>query len=192
MHKIIVVGLGILLMSAPCNLFAVATDSLYKLDFPKIDQASYARVTLTESGGKLIEVKLPEDGPAGDEPPAHLEDFNFDGYPDLAVFRNAGNVQIFYDVYLFDPSRQKFILNKKLSSMPCVEAQLATKTVFSSCNHGSACENWTETYSWSENKLTLIAREGTKCSSKEGCYYEYSEGLKNNKFGTIQSKLICE
>ena len=103
MHKIIVVGLGILLMSAPCNLFAVATDSLYKLDFPKIDQASYARVTLTESGGKLIEVKLPEDGPAGDEPPAHLEDFNFDGYPDLAVFRNAGNVQIFYDVYLSIP-----------------------------------------------------------------------------------------
>ncbi|MFH0799514.1 MAG: hypothetical protein V2A66_04955 [Pseudomonadota bacterium] len=192
MRTIVIAGLGILLTLAPFELFAAPADPLYKLDIQRKGQASYARVSMTKSGKTLIEIKLPEKESLGDEPAARLEDFNFDGYPDLAVFSSAGNVQIFYNVYLFDPSQQKFIFNKKLSSLPCVEAQLATKTVFSSCNHSSACENWTETYRWSGNRLTLIGRAGTKCSSKPGCYYDYSEGLKNNKLSTIKNKLICE
>lgn len=192
MRTMVSAGLGILLMLALCKPSATSADSTYKLEIQKRDQASYAQITMAKSGEKLFEVKLSDEDSPGEEPPAHLEDFNFDGYPDLAVFSNAGNVQIFYDVYLFDPSQKKFIANESLSSLPCVEAQPATKTVFSGCNHSSACENWTETYSWSGKKLILIAKGGTRCSRKPGCYYDYSEALKDNKISTIRNKLVCE
>lgn len=144
----------------------------------------------------MVEVKLPEGKTPNDTPPkdspARMEDFNFDGYPDLAVFSAAGNVQVFYGVYLFDPAQQKFIFSKKLSSLPCVEIDPAKKRVLSSCNHSSACENWSEVYRWFGGGLVLVSREGTKCSDKPGCYYEYSQRLKGNKLRMVYNKQVCD
>lgn len=196
MHTLIMLFIGVLSVLLPTALHAAPDSSCYKLDIQKKDAASYAVVTLAASGKKLIEVKLPAGETPSDTPPtdsaARMEDFNFDGYPDLAVFAAAGNVQVFYSVYLFDPSQQKFIFNKKLSSLPCVEADPGKKMVLSSCNHSSACENWSETYRWSGNALTLVSREGTKCSSKPGCYFEYSERLQGTKLRMVSNKQICE
>lgn len=192
MPALIVICFSALLMLFSGSLYATPADSCYKLDIQKKGASSYALVTLAGSGKKLVEVKLPEEEVLGGGAPAELVDFNFDGYPDLSVFNMAGNVQVMYDVYLFDPSQQKFVLNRKLSEMPCVEADPAKKLVLSNCNHSSACENWSETYRWSEDQLVLESREGTKCSPKPGCYFEYSERLQGAKLRTVSNKLKCD
>jgi hypothetical protein len=92
-----------------------------------------------------------------------VEDFNFDGYPDFSVFDTAGNVQIFHKVYLFDSRRMKFVLNEKLSELPCLEVDPKNRTVTGACFHGSACNNWTETYSYRRGTLIMQESEGTEC-----------------------------
>lgn len=155
----------------------------------------YAVVTETSSHQDLITVHIPTRHIPTDGEDAYLEDFNFDGYTDLAVFSGAGNVQVFFDVYLFDPSQHKFILNKKLSSIACIEVVPAQKILQGTCFHDSACENWSEYYRWVGNALVLIKREGTKCppmGHNGNCYYEYQEQLRSGKLRTTYKKLICE
>lgn len=48
-----------------------------------------------------------------------LDDFNFDGYKDLAVMngRNAEYGGVSYDIYLFDPSKKRFFHSRAMSDL---------------------------------------------------------------------------
>jgi hypothetical protein len=111
-----------------------------------------------------------------------FEDLNFDGYQDIKVFRSAGNVEKFYDVYLFNPTTKKYVLSKDFSNVPCVEADQKTRQVLGVCFHASACENWIERYSVDRlNRLHLRSKEGTYCDPSTGNAFSYVDLFKNGK-----------
>ncbi|MEI8102814.1 MAG: hypothetical protein WCG61_04720 [Chlorobium sp.] len=57
-------------------------------------------------------------------------DINFDGYLDLRIFDNAGNVMWWYQTFLFDPTQKKFIYNAQLSSMPMLTVDSKNKRLY--------------------------------------------------------------
>lgn len=118
-----------------------------------------------------------------------VDDFNFDGNPDFSVFNSAGNVQVFDDVFLFDPNRQRFILNSKLSQLPCLTVDPKNKTVSGSCFHDSACNNWSETYTYEDGKLVMQESEGTECTTPPSDYY--LEFHKHRDKGVLVTERSC-
>lgn len=111
-----------------------------------------------------------------------FEDLNFDGYMDIKIFRSAGNVEKFYDVYLFNSTTKKYELSKDFSNIPCVAADQKTHQVVGACFHTSACENWIERYSIDRlNRLHLRSKEGTYCDPSTGDAFTYVDLFKNGK-----------
>ena len=64
-----------------------------------------------------------------------VDDFNFDGYKDLAIQQAIGymGVNVFYDVYLYQPKHQRFQLGFHDSN---IEADAATKVIKASQRSG--------------------------------------------------------
>ncbi|WP_155646107.1 XAC2610-related protein [Burkholderia diffusa] len=110
------------------------------------------------------------------------EDLNFDGYIDIKVFRSAGNVEKFYDVYLFDLVTKRYELSKDFSNVPCVAADPKVRQIIGACFHTSACENWIERYSVDRlNRLHLRSRQGTYCDPSTGDAFSYVDLFRNGK-----------
>ncbi|MGU7841915.1 XAC2610-related protein [Burkholderia sp. AW33-5] len=110
------------------------------------------------------------------------EDLNFDGYIDIKVFRSAGNIEKFYDVYLFDPVTKRYKLSKDFSNVPCVASDPKVRQVIGACFHISACENWIERYSVDRlNRLHLRSKEGTYCDPSTGDSFSYIDLFRNGK-----------
>lgn len=57
-------------------------------------------------------------------------DINFDGYLDLRIFDNAGNVMWWYQTFLFDPMQKKYIYNAQLSSMAMLTVDSKHKRLY--------------------------------------------------------------
>lgn len=116
------------------------------------------------------------------------EDLNFDGYIDIKVFRSAGNVEKFYDVYLFDAVAKRYELSKDFSNVPCVAADPKVRQVIGACFHTSACENWIERYSVDRlNRLHLRSRQGTYCDPSTGDAFSYIDLFRNGKHISTKS-----
>ncbi|WP_419468950.1 XAC2610-related protein [Burkholderia diffusa] len=110
------------------------------------------------------------------------DDLNFDGYIDIKVFRSAGNVEKFYDVYLFDAVTKRYELSKDFSNVPCIAADPKVRQVIGACFHTSACENWIERYSVDRlNRLHLRSRLGTYCDPSTGDAFSYIDLFRNGK-----------
>ncbi|TAL94234.1 MAG: hypothetical protein EPN73_17895 [Paraburkholderia sp.] len=118
-----------------------------------------------------------------------FEDVNLDGYTDIKVSKYAGNVEKFYDVYLFNAKTNRYVLSKEFSNIPCVESDRKTRQVIGACFHASACENWIERYSVDRlNQLHLQSREGTYCDPSTGNAFSYVDFFKNGKRISSTSK----
>ncbi|MBK5125457.1 MAG: hypothetical protein P4N59_16090 [Negativicutes bacterium] len=116
-----------------------------------------------------------------------LEDLTFSGREDLKVLKTRGAAQEFYDVYLYSPKQGKYVFNKKLSDVPCLQADAKRRQVIGACFHESSCENWEERYTVSaRGALSLIERRGTYCDPM-GKTYSYVDRFKNGK--KISSKV---
>jgi hypothetical protein len=111
-----------------------------------------------------------------------FDDFNFDGYIDLKIVRSGGNVEKFYDVYLFDLNTKSYVFNQEISAIPCPATDQKLREVIAECFHASACENWTERYSIDRhNHLHLLVREGSYCNPATGEGYHYIDTFRNGK-----------
>src|SRR5579884_2957003 len=83
------------------------------------------------------------------------EDFNFDGYPDVAMLvstdRSSDNS---YCIWLYDPATRRFVFSPDLSRLTNPQPDPATQTVTSRKNEG--CSGlWfdAETFRWSGGRL---------------------------------------
>ncbi|REE19208.1 hypothetical protein B0G71_2282 [Paraburkholderia sp. BL27I4N3] len=116
------------------------------------------------------------------------EDLNFDGHPDLKILSSRGASQEFYDVYLFNFSVKKYVYSKRLSALPCIQADLKRHQIVGTCFHENACENWSERYSINKSgKLNLLERVGTYCDTATGEAFSYVDRFSNGK--RISSKV---
>lgn len=70
-------------------------------------QQQDARYFLQQPDGSRLELSIPEGNDA--EPPSFaVEDYDFDGHPDLAIRMPAGMVNSAYHVYLYRPALRRF------------------------------------------------------------------------------------
>lgn len=117
-----------------------------------------------------------------------VEDLTFNGYHDLKILNERGAAQEFYNVYLYSSSLGKYVFNKKLSDIPCLQVDAEKKQLVGACFHISACENWSEHYAVTRlGRVSLVARAGAYCDAT-GQVYSYVDHFKNGK--QISSKVI--
>lgn len=114
-----------------------------------------------------------------------ISDFNFDGYPDFGLLRDSG-IEKYFDVYVFNKNKQMYEVSEFLSSIPCPVVDEKRKIVSSTCNHGSACENWQDHYQYKNSRFVLVRRDGFTCNPESGASYKYFEIFKSGKL--IRSK----
>jgi hypothetical protein len=88
------------------------------------------------------------------------EDFNFDGYLDLALVNWMGGTgNVGYCIWLFDPKTEKYTLNAQFSELiGNHKLDPSAKTITTSSN-GSADTGSLQIYAVRENKLVLILEE---------------------------------
>ena len=114
-------------------------------------------------------------------------DYNFDGYNDLAIKTiEARNDS--YDIYLYDKKSNGFVKNLELSNLANVFIDLKNKRIVSGYN-GRDDRN-KEEYEYIDSKLKLVR----SCWMKYGayiCYVYDSQGLKSlDKYNIDENKVL--
>lgn len=94
-----------------------------------------------------------------------LIDWNFDGYKDITVLNNSGDRGYSYWIWNYDPKSQKFIYNKTLSEVNCLEQDVKLKLiVIHFQNH------------WPSETRDFYLYKNDKLFWKKGIYYREYEG----------------
>lgn len=134
------------------------------------------RIVIEKNGVELLNKSVPDysDGSIV------ISDFNFDGYPDFGLLRDSG-IEKYFDVYVFNKNKQMYEVSEFLSSIPCPVVDAKRKIVSSTCNHGSACENWQDHYEYKNSRFVLIRRDGVTCDPESGASYKYFEIFKSGR-----------
>ena len=65
------------------------------------------RYFLQQPDGSSLELTLPE-GNDAEAPSFDIEDYDFDGHPDVAISVPAGMVNSAYHIYLYRPAKRRF------------------------------------------------------------------------------------
>jgi hypothetical protein len=115
-------------------------------------------------------------------------DFNFDGYPDLAMLASSANENNIYCVWLFDPETKRFALSEDLSHLtnpaPDPDKKSVVALKHETCT-GDCYER--ETYVWSGNRLLpkeyVAVNEDPALSPTEDCRFVRS--VKQEKNGRM-------
>jgi hypothetical protein len=84
----------------------------------------------------------------------NAEDVNFDGYTDLRILVSGGSANAYYDFWLWNPARQKFVFHAALSKLSSPKFDAQSKTVCS-FTHISATDSTVETYRFQDGQLRL-------------------------------------
>ncbi|MDR3001715.1 MAG: hypothetical protein LBU89_10675 [Fibromonadaceae bacterium] len=85
-----------------------------------------------------------------------LDDFNFDGYIDVAVLSNRGVSNEAYNYFIYNPQTQSYHRSEVLSGLMNASFDKETKTVKAHNSSGAGMYYEGETYKWNGDKLTLI------------------------------------
>ncbi|MEI7484695.1 MAG: hypothetical protein WCK13_08285 [Ignavibacteriota bacterium] len=95
----------------------------------------------------------------GEQSPLIFEDFNFDGYEDLAISNgnNGSYSSPSFDVYLYSPSSEKFVRNSALTEIASVNLGMfntdRNKKKLVTYNKSGCCWHITTEYEFRKNNL---------------------------------------
>lgn len=115
-------------------------------------------VEVSDGNGRAIQ-SLPFDGEAPDEDNreyfAIAEDMNFDGFTDVRVLYSRGNVNAYYDCWLWRPEDGVFVMHDEASMLanPVFDQDTRTVRVF---ERGSAVCHVTGELGWENGKLVWL------------------------------------
>jgi hypothetical protein len=86
-------------------------------------------------------------------------DYNFDGYPDLALKVSAAKKNEKFCIWLFDPKTERYVSSPELSQLVNLRPDAKTGTVYSYTNE--ACMGCYEkrVYRWDHGQLALVKVE---------------------------------
>jgi len=116
-------------------------------------------------------------------------DFNFDGYPDLALLVSSEHDNGSYCVWLFDPQAERFVFSEELSALvnpaPDSEKKEVVSLKKNDCS-GDCYER--ETYQWSESRLLpksyVALNEDPALVATENC--RFVRTVKQEKDGRLR------
>ena len=114
-------------------------------------------VYIVGSSRKLLQ-EIPYDAaylPLSDSDRVIAEDLNFDGYTDLKIMASRGQANVYYACWLWNKTKQKFVLHEELSQVASPRFDASTKTIFS-FTHISATDSTKATYMFQHGKLRLL------------------------------------
>ena len=128
------------------------------------DPAGNILELLIYRGDSLLQtLKVCTDGPVPREGPVgtmDTADYNFDGYPDLALEVASAQNNASYCTWLFDPKAQRFVASPQLSKLTNPRPDLNTQTVTSYKNNGCQGACFAKTiYKWSKGNLVPVQYE---------------------------------
>lgn len=100
---------------------------------------------------------------------AHVEDYNFDGYDDVAFSIPDAGMGVYhtYEIFIYNTATKKFVKlaepdysNSKCSALCDVEVNTKTKTLSSSCRGGARW--WKDIYQYKKGKLVWVKSSEVK------------------------------
>jgi len=143
----------------------------YSLKFHTPDEKFYLYSNPTEEGSPMQEFKFSEDinyeeGYFAGNPEASfsLLDYNFDGYKDLSIIRISAISNVWYDIFLFDPSSKKFVKEETLSEFAAPAIDSVNQLVRFHNGGGNAGGWYTAGIIQWQNQKPVIVREEEQTS----------------------------
>ena len=120
-----------------------------------------------------------------------VEDFNFDGFKDISVATMATAKNVFVDVYLFDPSKDRFMKSSVLSEVPTPSVDAKLKQLSTYNNDGAAGLTYTaNTFKIEKNNPVLFRTEVQSLSSNDTDYTNFTRTVEERVNGKMV--VICK
>jgi hypothetical protein len=120
-----------------------------------------------------------------------VEDFNFDGSQDISVATMATTRNIFVDVYLFDPTKDRFIKNSVLSEIPSPSFDPKLKQLSTYNNDGVAGLTYTaNTFQIEKNKPVLVKTEVQSLADNDTDYSNFVRTVEKQANG--KKTVVCK
>ncbi len=127
-----------------------------------------------------------------------MDDFNFDGNKDIAIPRNFGfgGVNVYYDIYVYKPSRNKYVMlradNSDWVGFSNIHVDTAKKEIHTMAY--SAGRNYLETYRYENDKLyrslsVVGLFDAMKGEERDGIYFITSYNSKSQVIEKVLSEL---
>lgn len=106
-----------------------------------------------------------------------LDDFNFDGYQDLALVSISAMANEWSNIYIYNPSAKKYKFNELLSGYPSLRTDITHNQIYY-YNRGGFAGAWYEsgTLAWVNQQVYLIRTE--EQTSAEGNTDEFIRTIK--------------
>jgi len=110
-----------------------------------------------------------------------VDDFNFDGYMDIAIYNGSGNTTFWYNYFIYDTKGKRYDYNEELSGLPNIFVNEETQTLNLHTNDGHAGLMYTSSdYKWINGKLTLMRTDNQDYDPDRDIYILTSGVLNNN------------
>ena len=109
-------------------------------------------------------------------PGFEIQDFNFDGYKDIKLFKNASVTSGFFQFWLYNPASGQFALQVKLSELPSPTFNVEKKLIKSRWK-SPRCPNdiwYTDSYQLVDNILFQIKCEEAEVYDEEESANDYN------------------
>jgi len=89
-----------------------------------------------------------------------VDDFNFDGYMDIAVYNGSGTSTFWNNYFIYNTVEKRYEYHKELSGLPNIFIDEETQTLRLHTNDGHAGLMYTSSdYKWINGDLTLIRKD---------------------------------
>jgi len=110
-----------------------------------------------------------------------VDDFNFDGFMDIAVFAGTGNTTFWNNYFIYNPKAKRYEYHEKMSGIPNIFIDEKNKTLSMHTNDGYAGMMYTNNeYKWINGELTLIHKENQNYDTDNDIYIRTIGILQNN------------
>jgi len=110
-----------------------------------------------------------------------VNDFNFDGYMDIAIYNGSGTSTFWYNYFIYNTKGKRYEYNEELSGLPNIFVNVETQTLNLHTNDGHAGLMYTSSdYKWIDGKLTLMRRDNQDYDPDRNIYILTSGVLNNN------------
>jgi len=110
-----------------------------------------------------------------------VNDFNFDGYMDIAIYNGSGASTFWYNYFIYDTKGKRYEYNEELSGLPNIFINEERQILNLHTNDGHAGLMYTSSdYKWINGKLTLMRRDYQDYDPDRDIYILTSGVLNNN------------